>query len=77
MRYFTVNDKKRLKEVKGKLNALDRAILTKCDGIGMNILRVIKAGKPYVDRGSKQFATTDDILRAVSKLQKLGLLERR
>ena len=77
MKYYVVNDKKKLKETKDKLNALDRAILDKCDRIGMNIIRVIKAGKPYVDRGSRQFATTDEVLSSVRKLQKLGILERR
>jgi len=76
MKYFAVLDKKKLKEA--KLTALDWAILRKCDGIGMHVTRLIKAGKPYLNSaGSKEFATTDDIVTAIRKLQKLGFLERR
>lgn len=78
MKYYVVSDRKKRKEAKDKLNSLDRAILTKCGSIGMNIIRVIKAGKPFVNKfGGKEFATTDEVLASVSKLEKLGVLERR
>ena len=79
MRYFTANDRKKSKETKGSLTSLDKAVLNKCGGgEGVNIVRVLKAGKPFVnDRGRKQFATTDDILASVRKLEKLELLSRR
>ena len=77
MKYYTTTDKKALKAAKDKLTSLDRAILEKCE-IGMNILRVLKAGKPFVDQlGKHEFASTNEILEEVSKLQKLRLLERR
>lgn len=75
MKYYTVNDRKARKEA--KLTLLDKAILEKCKEAGMNITRVIKAGKPYLVGTSKQFATTEEVLTSVEKLQKLGLLERR
>lgn len=76
-KFHTVKDKKAMKEAKDKLTMLDLAILTKCE-ISMNIVRVLKAGKPYINKyGRKEFATTDEILAAVKKLEKLGVLERR
>ena len=76
MKYLTVGDKKALKAAQDKLTELDKVILEKCRE-GLNIVRVLKAGKPYTSRGSKQFATTDEILASVDRLLKLKLLERR
>lgn len=77
MKYYTTDNGKLLRSKKDELTSLDRAILEKCK-IGMNIVRVLKAGKPYYNqRGERRFATTDEILAAVSKLQGLKLLERR
>lgn len=76
MRYYAVRDRKKLKEA--KLTALDKTILDRCGDIGLNIVRILKAGKPYISQsGGKEFATTTDIVAAVRKLQKLELLERR
>ena len=77
MKYYTVSNRGKMKEAKDKLNSLDRAILAKCE-VGMNIVRVLKAGKPFINKfGNKEFATTNEILASVSKLEKLGVLERR
>jgi len=73
MKYCTVNDKKKIRKASGELSALDRAILEKCKE-PMNVIRVIKAGKPYYDNGSRNFATTDEVLEAIRKLLKLGIL---
>ena len=73
VKYHTANDKKKIREASSKLNALDRAILEKCKE-PMNVIRVLKAGKPYYDNGSRSFATTDEVLRAIRKLLKLGIL---
>jgi len=76
VKYFTLNDKRKFREAKDKLTSLDRAVLSRCneDG-GVNVIRVLKAGKPFVnDMGRKQFATTGDILASVRKLQRLGIL---
>lgn len=75
MKYYLIKDKKALKEA--KLTSLDKAILGKCEVAGMNITRLIKAGKPYSIEHSRHFATTSEIVTSVEKLQKLGLLERR
>jgi len=75
MKYYFVNDKKQLK--KASLTLLDKAILEKCKIGPMNITRLIKAGKPYSLGSSKGFATTQEILESVEKLQRLGLLDRR
>lgn len=76
MRYYATNDRRKSKEARDKLTSLDKAILSKCSGgEGVNVIRVLKAGKPFInDRGRKQFATTDDILASVRKLQRFGLL---
>lgn len=77
MKYYTMHDRKAMKAAQEKLTSLDRAILEKCE-IGMNIIRCIKAGKPFINKGgSKEFATTDEVLRSVERLQKLELLEKR
>ena len=76
MKYYTVGSRKKTNEASGKLSALDWAILEKCKE-PMNVVRVLKAGKPYYDRGSRSFATTDEILGAIRKLLKLGLLTER
>lgn len=61
----------------GTLSSLDKSILESCKS-GLNIVRVLKVGKPYVNSyGRKQFATTSEILSAVERLVKGGLLERR
>lgn len=73
MKYYTVDDKRKIREASSKLSALDRAILEKCKE-PMNVIRVLKAGKPYYDNGSRSFATTDEVLRAIRKLLKLGIL---
>jgi len=76
-KFYAAKDKKAMKAAKDKLTALDMAILAKCER-GMNIVRVLKAGKPYINKyGRKEFATTDEILATVKKLEKLGVLERR
>jgi len=75
MKYYVINDKKQLK--KASLTLLDKAILEKCKIGPMNITRLIKAGKPYSLGSSKGFASTDEVLASLEKLQKLGLLERR
>lgn len=75
MKYYYVKDKKVLKTA--SLTLLDKAILEKCKEAGMNVTRLIKAGKPYCIGTSKCFATTDEVLASLEKLQKLGLLERR
>jgi len=75
VKYYFVKDKKALKEA--KLTLLDKAILEKCKIGAMNITRLIKAGKPYSLGSSKGFATTQEVLESVEKLQKLGLLDRR
>lgn len=78
MKYYTTKDKKEIKKAREQLNFLDMAILEKCDvPYGMNILRVLKAGKPYYRGGSRVFATTNSILNSVEKLLKLELLSRR
>lgn len=71
MKYYLVNDKKILKTA--SLTLLDKAILEKCKQGAMNVTRLIKAGKPY----NRNFATTEEVLASLEKLQKLGLLERR
>lgn len=76
MKYRTVSSRKALKAAQEKLNALDGAVLRGCV-VSLNIIRVLKLGKPYVERGSRQFATTDEILASVDKLLRLGVLERR
>jgi len=64
-------------ELEGKLTSLDRAILDKADK-GSDIIEVLGACKPYKNKwGSKEFANSDNVLKAVNKLLKLGLLERR
>ena len=75
MKYYYIKDKKALKEA--KLVPLDKVILEKCKDDGMNISRLLKAGKPYTIGSSKYFATTQDVISSVNKLQRLGLLERR
>jgi hypothetical protein len=75
MKYYLINDRKVLK--KASLTLLDKAILEKCKIGAMNITRLIKAGKPYSLGSSKGFATTQEVLESVEKLQRLGLLERR
>lgn len=77
MKYYTTDDRKLIRSKQSELTSLDRAILDKCK-VGMNIVRVIKAGKPYrTGSGERRSATTDDILASVSKLQGLKLLVRR
>lgn len=78
MKFRTTGDGGLLKSKWGELTSLERAILDKCKIGGMSIIRVIKAGKPYrTPLGERRFATTDEILVAVSKLQDLKLLDRR
>lgn len=73
----TKYNKDKLKEARLQLKSLDRVLLEKCE-FGMNIVRLIKAGKPYTNlRGERRFATTDEVLASVDKLEKLGLVERR
>ena len=77
MRYYAVRtDKKKLKGA--KLTALDKTILDGCGDTGLNFTKVLKAGKPFINQfGKREFATTEDILVSIRKLQKLELLERR
>lgn len=76
MKYFTRKLGRREK-VETKLTALDKTVLEKCKS-GSDISGVISACKPFVNRsGSKEFATTDDIVRSVNKLFNERLLERR
>lgn len=76
MRFCTTGDRKALRAAKGRLSALDEAVLRGCC-TSLNIVRVLKLGKPYVERGSRQFATTSEIMASVDKLLRLGVLERR
>ena len=76
MKYCAAGNRRALRAVDGKLNALDRAVLKGCSD-SLNIIRIIKLGKPYVERGSRQFATTSEIMASVDKLLRLGVLERR
>lgn len=77
-KYFAAHDKKKLKEHKDKISSLGRALLAKCDRLDMNIVRMLKAGKPYINKfGRRQFATTDEILAEIKKLEGFGVLERR
>ena len=75
MKYYSIKNKKVMKEA--KLIPLDKVLYEKCKDSGMNISRLIKAGKPYSIGSSKYFATTQDIVDSISRLQRLGLLERR
>ena len=75
MKYYFTGDKGVLK--KAQLTHLDRAILEKCKQGSMNITRLIRAGKPYLIGSSKAFATTEEVVASLERLQKLGLLERR
>jgi len=75
MKYYSIKDKKVLKTA--SLTNLDKVIFEKCLDVPMNITRLIKTGKPYSIGSSKHFATTDEVIKSVNKLQKLGLLERR
>lgn len=77
MKFYTTSNKKTIKLEKDKLNSLDKAILEGCEE-GLNIVRILKCGKPYIGGlGSKKFATTDVILASIDKLLKLKILERR
>jgi len=76
VRYLAVSNRRALRAAQEKLSALDRAVLTGC-AVGLNIVRVIKLGKPYYDRGSRQFATTNEVLASVDKLLRLKVLEGR
>lgn len=77
MKFTAIQDKRKLKELDTKLTMLDRAILKKCE-VPMNIVRIIKAAKPYKSKsGYNKFATTEQVLAVVDKLIKLGLLEGR
>jgi hypothetical protein len=68
-------DKKVRKEVEPELTSLDKAILEKCQE-PINIVRVIKAGKPYIDKfGRKRFANNQQVFDSIKKLVKLKLLE--
>lgn len=77
MKYFALKPKltrEQKKELSGKLTALDRTILRKA-GNGEDIVGLISSAKPYVNEfGTKEFATTDEVLASVKKLIKLGLL---
>jgi len=75
MKYYYIKDKKVLKDA--KLTLLDKTLLEKCKECGISVIRLIKAGKPYHIGSSKCFATTDEVLASLEKLQRLGLLERR
>ena len=79
MRFYTLYNRKKFKSLKDKLTSLDRVILEKCnDSSGINIIRLLKAGKPYTNKfGKRQFATTDEVMASVNKLQRLGVLEGR
>ena len=76
MRYYATNDRRKSEEARDKLTSLDKAVLNKCNGgEGVNVIRVLKAGKPFTnDMGRKQFATTGDVLASIRKLQRFGLL---
>jgi len=76
VRFYTTRDKRLLKCSRGKLSVLDEAVLQGCAG-GLSIVRILKVGKPYLDRGSRQFATTDEVLASVDRLLRLKILERR
>ena len=75
MKFYSIRDRKILKNA--SLTSLDKVIYEKCSSSGMNISRLIKAGKPYWTGSSKHFATTEEVISSVTKLQKLGLLEGR
>jgi len=77
VKYYSVEDKKAIKEARDKLTALDIAILSGCR-VGLNIVRVLKLGKPYTNSyGSKEFATTNQVLASVDKLLRAKVLIRR
>lgn len=75
MKYYLIGSKREIK--KASLTYLDKAILEKCQKGSMNSTRLIKAGKPYSIGSSKVFASTEEVLASLEKLQRLGLLERR
>ena len=76
MKYF-LRKLKRGEKVETKLTELDSAILGRCKD-GCDIVGIITACKPYTNKlGGKEFATTDMVVKSVTKLYKAGLLERR
>ena len=83
MKYYVVKLGRRQRKEQEKflasLNSLDKAILGGCGSEGgLNILRIIKCGKPYSNKfGGKEFASTDQVLVSLDKLLKGGLIERR
>lgn len=72
MKYYLTGDKKA--EKKANLTPLDKAILEKCKLGGMNVTRLLKAGKPYRVGTKRLFATTKEVVASLEKLQKLGIL---
>jgi len=83
MKYYSVNFKglklKRdaKKELLGSLTALDKAVLKSAEH-GNHITGLLRSGKPFVNKfGVREFASTNSIVNAIGKLEKLKLLERR
>ena len=67
------------KDKESEITALDRAILQRTSrNSGSDVFSVISCGKPFMNKfGTKEFASRDIILKHISKLVKMGLVERR
>jgi hypothetical protein len=67
------------KEIAKQLNDLDWALLKAADKPhGEDILGLISASRPYVDKkGVRRFATMGQLRESIAKLTKFGLIETR
>jgi hypothetical protein len=70
--------KKEQKEAHAKTNTLGRAILAHIEKRrGADVLSIINAVKPYKDGRRKVYPKTEEVVEALGKLAKAGLIEER
>jgi hypothetical protein len=79
MKYYRVQmGRGEKKELEKELSSLDLALLKRAENSGGDILDLLGAGKPFMNKyGKKEFATSGRIRKRINFLIGKGALERR
>lgn len=75
MKYYSIKGRESRKALRD-LSTFERYIYDNCKE-GRNFVRVLKLGRPYGTGDSKIFYPREEIISAIHKLEKLGLIEGR